>query len=140
MTSSCNLNNEASGLELPMTQNLLNDEAIVTELDISHLVTEDETSVDNFQSEKQQRLLVEPLHSSWLSGVPFIASANVGLFYALKQDPIVPDAMLSLGLEMPTDWSQKQNRSYFVWEFGSGNLAKCRKCVSNSSPIEKATS
>jgi Uma2 family endonuclease len=101
-----------------MTQNLLNDEASVTELDISHLVTEDETPVDNFQSEKQQRLLVEPLYSSWSPDVPFIAAANVGLFYALKQDPIVPDMMLSLGLEMPTDWSQKQHRSYCVWEFG----------------------
>jgi Uma2 family endonuclease len=110
--------NTVSGWMISMAQNLLNDDAIVTELDISHLVTEDDTPVDNFQSEKQQRLLVEPLYSSWSPGIPFIAAANVGLFYALKQDPIVPDAMLSLGLEMPTDWSQKQNRSYFVWEFG----------------------
>lgn len=113
-----------------MTQNLLNDEASVTELDISHLVTEDETPVDNFQSEKQQRLLVEPLYSSWSPEVPFIAAANVGLFYALKQDPIVPDVMLSLGLEMPTDWSQKQNRSYFVWEFGKVPEV-CIEIVSN---------
>ncbi len=113
-----------------MTQNLLNDEASVTELDISHLVTEDETPVDNFQSEKQQRLLVEPLYSSWSPGVPFIAAANVGLFYALKQEPIVPDAMLSLGLEMPTDWSQKQSRSYFVWEFGKVPEV-CIEIVSN---------
>ena len=101
-----------------MTQDLVNEIEVVTELDISHIVTEDDTPVDNFQSEKQQRLLVEPLYSSWSLDMPFIAAANVGLFYALKQDPIVPDAMLSLGLEMPTDWSQKQNRSYFVWEFG----------------------
>ncbi|MBE9013870.1 Uma2 family endonuclease [Pseudanabaenaceae cyanobacterium LEGE 13415] len=113
-----------------MTQNLLNDEASVTELDISHLVTEDETPVDNFQSEKQQRLLVEPLYSSWSPEAPFIAAANVGLFYALKQDPIVPDMMLSLGLEMPTDWSQKQNRSYFVWEFGKVPEV-CIEIVSN---------
>lgn len=117
-----------------MTQDLLNDElndaAIVTELDISHLVTEDDTPVDNLQSEKQQRLLVEPLYSSWSPGVSFIAAANVGLFYALKQDPIVPDAMLSLGLEMPTDWSQKQNRSYFVWEFGKVPEV-CIEIVSN---------
>jgi hypothetical protein len=113
-----------------MSQNLLDDEAIVTELDISHLVTEDDTPVDNFQSEKQQRLLVEPLYSSWLPRLPFIAAANVGLFYALKQDPIVPDAMLSLELEMPTDWSQKQNRSYFVWEFGKVPEV-CIEIVSN---------
>lgn len=86
--------------------------------DISHLVIEDDTPVDNFQSEKQQRLLTEPLYSSWFSGIPFIAGANVGLFYALKKDPIVPDVFLSLNVQMPQDWSQKQNRSYFYWEFG----------------------
>ena len=113
-----------------MSHDQINGEAIVTELDINHLVTEDGTPVDNFQSEKQQRLLVEPLYSSWSPGLPFIAAANVGLFYALKQDPIVPDVMLSLGLEMPTDWSQKQNRSYFVWEFGKVPEV-CIEIVSN---------
>jgi Uma2 family endonuclease len=102
-----------------MTQQLLNsEELLVTELDISHLEIEDDTPVDNFQSEKQQRLLVEPLYSSWSPGVSFIAAANVGLFYGLKLEPIVPDAFLSLNVRMPDDWSQKQNRSYFVWEFG----------------------
>jgi len=101
-----------------MTQQLLDSEEIVNELDISHLVIEDDTPVDNFQSEKQQRLLVEPLYSSWSPGFSFVAAANVGLFYGIKLDPIVPDALLSLNVGMPSDWSQKQNRSYFVWEFG----------------------
>lgn len=35
----------------------------IHELDISHIVIEDDTPVDNIQSE-QQRLLVEPLYSS----------------------------------------------------------------------------
>ena len=99
-----------------MSKELLTEEIAIP--DISDLVTEDDTPVDNFQSEKQHRLLVEPLYSSWFPSIPFIAAANVGLFYAIKQDPIVPDAFLSLGVEMPKDWSQKQNRSYFVWEFG----------------------
>ncbi|MBD2460810.1 Uma2 family endonuclease [Oscillatoria sp. FACHB-1407] len=86
--------------------------------DISHIVTEDDTPVDNFQSEKQQRLLVEPLYSSQIVPAPFIAATNVGLFYPLKQPPIVPDAFLSLRVQVPSDWSQKQNRSYFGWEFG----------------------
>ena len=47
-----------------MTQQLIkseiNPEGQVTELDISHLVIEDDTPVDNFQSAQQQRLLVEP--------------------------------------------------------------------------------
>jgi hypothetical protein len=32
--------------------------------DITNLVIEDDTPVDNFQTEKQQRLLVESLYSS----------------------------------------------------------------------------
>lgn len=79
-----------------MTQQLLNLEDI-TVPDISNLVIEDDTPVDNFQSEKQQRLLVDALYSSWSPDTPFIAAANVGLFYALKHDPLVPDAFLSLG-------------------------------------------
>lgn len=100
-----------------MSQQLLSTEEIAIP-DISNLIIEDDIPVDNFQSEKQQRLLVEPLYSSWLPGISFIVAANVGLFYALKQDPLVPDAFLSLGVQMPADWSQKQNRSYFVWELG----------------------
>jgi len=103
---------------LPMTQQLLDSEEIVTELDISHLVIEDDTPVDNLQSEKQQRLLVEPLYSSKVLPSPFLAAANVGLFYKLKGDPVVPDVMLSLGVQCADDFSKKQNRSYFVWEFG----------------------
>ena len=104
--------------QLVNTEELLNTEELVTALDISHIVIEDDTPVDNFQSAKQQRLLVESLYASWLPEVPFIADANIGLFYGLKLDPIVPDAFLSLNVKMPDDWSQKQNRSYFVWEFG----------------------
>jgi Uma2 family endonuclease len=99
-----------------MSQQLLDTESAIP--DISRLVIEDNTPVDNFQSEKQQRLLTEPLYSSRVLSVPFIAAANVGLFYAIKQDPIVPDVFLSMNVQMPQDWSQKQNRSYFVWEFG----------------------
>lgn len=61
---------------------------------LEDLVTEDDTPVDNMFSEKQQRLLTEPLYSSWDPGRPFIAAANVGLFYAVRQPPLVPDAFL----------------------------------------------
>lgn len=86
--------------------------------DISHLITEDNTPVDNLLSEKQQRLLVTTLYSSWNPGVSFLATANVGLFYGLNQSPLVPDVMLSLNVEVADDWEKKENRSYFVWEFG----------------------
>jgi len=115
---------------LPMTQQLLDSEEIVTELDISHLVIEDDTPVDNFQSEEQQRLLVEPLYSSKALPAPFLAAANVGLFYKLKGDPIVPDVLLSLGVQRADDLSQRQNRSYFVWEFGKVPEV-CIEIVSN---------
>lgn len=101
-----------------MTQELLDSDEIVTELDISHLAIEDDTPVDNFQSEEQQRLLVEPLYSAKALPAPFLAAANVGLFYKLKGEPVVPDALLSLGVQRPDDFSQRRNRSYFVWEFG----------------------
>ncbi len=113
-----------------MTQELLNDEEIIHELDISHLVIEDDTPVDNFQSEVQQRLLVEPLYSSKALPAPFLAAANVGVFYKLQGDPIVPDVFLSLGVQRAEDFSQRRNRSYFVWEFGKVPEV-CIEVVSN---------
>jgi Uma2 family endonuclease len=88
--------------------------------DIEHLVIEDDTPVDNLISEKHQRLLTEPLYSnpSVLGDRAFLLSANVGVFYAVKQPPLVPDVFLSLDVEVPQDWTEKKNRTYLVWEFG----------------------
>jgi Uma2 family endonuclease len=130
-----------------MTQQLLNPneypdeyaDEIVTELDISHLTIEDDAPVDNFQSEVQQRLLVEPLYSSKALPSPFLAAANVGLFYKLKGDPIVPDVLLSLGVQRAEDLSQRRNRSYFVWEFGKVPDV-CIEIVSNQEGDELALS
>ncbi|NJR64853.1 MAG: Uma2 family endonuclease [Leptolyngbyaceae cyanobacterium CRU_2_3] len=123
-----------------MTQQLLNSEELqVTELDISHLDIEDDTPVDNFQSEEQQRLLVEPLYSSKALPAPFLAAANVGLFYKLKGEPIVPDMLLSLGVQRPEDFSQRQNRSYFAWEFGKVPEV-CIEIVSNAEGDELSLS
>lgn len=85
---------------------------------VDHLITEDDTPVDNIFSEKQQRLLTESLYTSWSGPQPFVALANVGLFYALQQSPLVPDVLLSLDVEMPAEVWTKQNRSYFLWGFG----------------------
>ncbi|MDB9528840.1 Uma2 family endonuclease [Oscillatoria sp. CS-180] len=108
----------------------INEDGVVTELDIGHLVIEDDTPVDNFQSEQQQRLLVEPLYSSQAVPTPFLAAANVGLFYKLYGTPIVPDAMLSLGVQRPDAYAEKRDRSYFVWEFGKVPEV-CIEIVSN---------
>ena len=86
--------------------------------DVSHIVTEDDTPVDNIFSEKQMRLLTEPLYSSWNPGRKFLAAANVGLFNAVNEPPIVPDVFLSLDVSPHEDWWAKHHRSYFVWEFG----------------------
>jgi Uma2 family endonuclease len=95
------------------------------EVDVDDLVTEDDTPVDNWFSEKQQRLLTEPLYSSWRgplseTGEPrsFVAAANVGLFFARNKPPLVPDVFLSLDVEIPENWHEKRHRSYFFWEFG----------------------
>lgn len=84
---------------------------------ISHIITEDDEPVDNLPSEKNQRLLVEPLYTSTLER-PFLAAANVCLFGALYQSPLVPDMMLSLGVTVADDWWAREHRSYFIWEFG----------------------
>lgn len=86
--------------------------------DTSHIITEDDEPVDNLPSEKQQRLLVEPLYTASLLRRPFLAAANVGVFAALHQPPIVPDMFLSLEVQVADDWWAHDNRSYFIWEFG----------------------
>jgi len=88
---------------------------------VDHLVTEDDIPVDNFFSEKQQRLLTESLFS-WSASVgqprSFVAAANVGLYFAYRRPPLVPDVLLSMDVELPADLQPKSNRSYFVWEYG----------------------
>jgi Uma2 family endonuclease len=74
--------------------------------------------VDNLPSAKNQRLLVEPLYSSQPIKQPFLADANVGVFYAPNRPAIVPDMFLSLNVEIAADWWAKEHRSYFIWEFG----------------------
>ncbi len=93
--------------------------------DVSGLVTEDDTPVDNLYSEKQQRLLTSPLYAGWMApggddGTPgtFVAMANVGLFATAKEPPLVPDALVSVEVTLPDDIWVKQHRSYFVWEYG----------------------
>ena len=85
---------------------------------IDHLVTEDGAPVDNQFSEKQQRLLAEALYCSWQPGEPFVAMSNVGLFFAIRTPPFVPDVLVSFGVSSPADPFPKKNRSYFVWEYG----------------------
>lgn len=96
------------------------------EIDYSGYVIEDDTPVDNIESEKQQRLLTEPLYSSGYAPPPredgsprsFVAFANVGLFAIGERTAIVPDAMVSLDIQVAKELWLKKNRSYFVSVFG----------------------
>ena len=47
-----------------------------------------------------------------------LAAANVGVFYGEGQPAIVPDALVSLDVELAADLWPKPNRSYFIWRFG----------------------
>lgn len=89
--------------------------------DVSHLITEDDTPVDNLFSEKQQRLLTRPLYITWMkpgAEHKFVVAANVGIYYSLHKPAIMPDVFLSLDVEMPENWWETAGRSYLVWEMG----------------------
>lgn len=106
-----------------MAQITLEPEVIdIPEPDISHIETEDDTPVDNIFSEKQQRLLTESLYTSWrghpTKDRPFVALANVGLFFAIDEPALVPDMLLSLDAHLPEELWEKKHRSYFIWEYG----------------------
>jgi hypothetical protein len=90
--------------------------------DLDEFIIEDGKPVDNVFTEKQYRLLTEALYASWSGpgeGRPWAVFANVGLFYKVKQAPLAPDVMLAVDVEQGSDWSEKANRSYFVWLRGS---------------------
>lgn len=86
--------------------------------DVSHIITEDDEPVDNLFSEKQQRLSVQSLYANDVVSKPFVAAANVGVFQHPMEPPIVPDVFLSLNVRIADDWYARENRTYFVWEFG----------------------
>ncbi|MEP7342106.1 MAG: Uma2 family endonuclease [Acidobacteriota bacterium] len=125
------------------------DEELIAEVEayMETLVTEDDTPVDNWFSERQRQLLVDPLdnwHPVDETGAPrkFLAGSDVGVFWMLRQPPLVPDMFLSLDtqleVEKPSDWWRKKNRSYFVWEHGKAPDAAI-EIVSNSKGNETGT-
>jgi Uma2 family endonuclease len=90
--------------------------------DLDELIAMDITPVASIFTERQQRLLTEPLYSSWPGpgeGRPFLALANVGLFYKEKTPAVYPDGLLSLGVAPPPEnLRAKENHSYFLWIVG----------------------
>lgn len=85
---------------------------------LDDLVIEDGKPVESIFMEKQQRLFTEPLYASWSGpgeGRTFLALANVGLFYAAHEPPLVPEALLAADVQLGEDVWDKENRSYFTW-------------------------
>jgi Uma2 family endonuclease len=88
---------------------------------VDQLVTEDDTPVDTIFSEKQMRLLTEPLYSSWQgpgAQRSFVVLANVGVFPSINEPPVVPDVLLSLDVRLRAPLTEKRNCTYLLWEIG----------------------
>ncbi len=101
----------------PFAQSLDWDALEVLEAD---LVEEDDEPVDGIFSEKQQRISTHTLYESWPGpgdGRPFVAMANVGLFYDILEPPIVPDALLSVGISLLANIHLPGHRSYTYWRY-----------------------
>lgn len=85
---------------------------------VDKLEIEDGKPVDGERTEKQMRLLTEPLYTSWKGGAKkrsFLAAANVGVFFAVKVPPIVPDVFLSMDIKQ-TSLKSKADNTYFYWD------------------------
>ena len=93
-------------------------QTLAIEIDVSHLVTEDDTPVDNWDSEKQQRLAIKTLFTSYKRERSFATGSDIGIFATPHEPAIVPDILLSLDVSLPEDRWAKGNRSYFIWNFG----------------------
>jgi hypothetical protein len=89
--------------------------------DVTWLITEDDTPVDGILSERQMRLLADPLTSSWVDSdgkkKQFVVMVNVGLFHSASEPPVLPDMLLSMGVSLPENVSIKQKSCYFFWEY-----------------------
>jgi hypothetical protein len=88
--------------------------------DLEQFVIEDGKPVDGILTEMEMRLLTEPLKSNWSpsDGQPFVVMADVGVFYATKEPPVVPDVLLAVGVRQGADLTERENLSYFVWTRG----------------------
>jgi hypothetical protein len=104
--------------KMSMTSTITTD-YVIEPPNVEHLITEDDTPVDNVFSEKQQRFLVDTLYSSLPFGERlFVASSNVGIYYGIHKPAIIPDVFLALDVNYPKDIWEKAHRVYMIWEMG----------------------
>jgi len=97
------------------------DDLIIPAPDVTHLITEDDTPVDNIFSERQMALLRETIYTSWQGpgeDRSFVAMANVALYATNFLPPLVPDLLVSLDVRLPDEPTLKEHRSYFLWLYG----------------------
>ena len=115
-----------------MTQQLLDSEEIVTELDISHLVIEDDTPVDNFQSEEQQRLLVELLYRTHLTSFSAVLGFEVSRYSTIN------DRACSVKSFSARKWRSPARCKAFASRIRSqmGSIAKDGTVQADRNPIE----
>lgn len=95
-------------------------------LNLTDIETENDTPVDNFFTGELRRLLVEVLYGAWAKKIyprKFLAGADIGVFYAEGQPPLVPDVFLSLDVEIERDFYDK-----LVWvcAYGKGCMRASR--------------
>lgn len=100
-----------------ITSTVWDEELGIPRPDVSNLITEDDTPVDNLFSEKQMRLLTHSLYASWKPEFPFITMANVGVWVALNRPPVVPDVMVTTHVSAPVDVKDSEFKSYFSWQY-----------------------
>src|SRR5436190_20266 len=87
-----------------------------------HLITDEPAHPVSFYCERQMRLLVEPLYTSWSSPAPFFAGASNALFYRNDNPPAVPDFCLKLDETLTHDRSVAAGRAYLNWDMGMPDL------------------
>ncbi|MEZ4866790.1 MAG: hypothetical protein R3C14_36050 [Caldilineaceae bacterium] len=75
------------------------------EIDWDAIKIEDDTPVENYDTEQHFILLESTPYTSWRHsryGKQFIVATDVGIFYEPKTPPVVPDIFLSLGVAKPS--------------------------------------
>lgn len=91
------------------------------EIDWDAIIIEDDAPVDNYETEQHGGLLTDTLYDNYIHSVhgkTFIVAADVGVFSAPTEPPIVPDIFLSLGVRKAPKPRKKRDLSYFVWDVG----------------------
>ncbi len=88
--------------------------------DIPLIVSADATAIQRILTEKQTRLLTQPLQNAWSApdNEPFVVMADVPVFYSIYEPPVVPKVLLATAVRQGTDLTEHDKQSYFLWTRG----------------------